>query len=266
MAKIITILLSLLCYINSSMLVFAHNTKSDKIKPDIITVYAAASMTDVLKDIADHYTASTHVPIQFNFAASSLLARQIEAGARADIFISADSAWMDYVEQHQLIINNSRRDLVSNRLVLIAHQSNPIVLKIAPYFPIAQALGARGRLAIADPDFVPAGRYARAALQAESVWAAVEKRLVRADNVRAALLFVARQDASLGIVYATDAKLDKRVRVIDVFPSENFPPIVYPAARLARGSSPAAKGFFDFLSTPQAQSIFQRHGFIDIKK
>lgn len=229
----------------------------------VVTVFAAASMTNALQDLGDMFTRESAIPVRFSFASSAALARQIETGAPADLFVSADTDWMDYLQQHHLIQPASRHDLVGNELVLIAPATSTLELKIAPHFALAAALG-RGRLAIGDPDSVPAGRYARQALDALGVWSSVEPRTVNAESVRAALAYVDRGEAALGIVYETDALIDKNVRVVDVFPADTHAPIVYPAA-LTRSASPEADRFLRFLRSPAASVIFKEYGFLTPK-
>jgi molybdate transport system substrate-binding protein len=224
-----------------------------------VTVFAAASLTDGLKSVADAYQAKTGTKITLSFGASSTLARQIEQGAQADIFMSADSDWMDYLQKKDLILPATRRDLLGNRLVLVAAaDSKPI--KIAPGFDLATALG-DGRLALADPASVPAGKYAKAALTSLGVWDGVAAKVAQAENVRVALEYVARGEAPYGIVYATDAKVAPSLRVAGVFPENSHPPILYPAA-LIKTASPGAKAFLDFLSGEQARTIFKKAGFV----
>lgn len=225
-----------------------------------ITVFAAASLTDSLQAAGKAYTARTGVPVRFSFASSAVIAHQLESGAKADLFISADSAWMDYVQTRGLVDARSRHNLLRGRLVLIAPRDSRIRLAIAPGFALARALGPRGRLAVGDPDYVPAGRYARASLEKLGVWAAVADRLARADNVRVALAFVSRGEAPLGIVYETDARIDPGVRIIGLFPETSHPPIVYPAA-VTRNAGSGARAFHDFLRGAQGQAIFRRFGF-----
>ncbi len=225
-----------------------------------VTVYAAASLTGALQEVGDGFTAQGGPKIKFSFAASSLLARQIEAGAEADVFVSADSEWMNYLADRNLIQTASRKDILSNRLVLISAKDNPIQLKIAPNFPLVQALG-DGRLAVADPDSVPAGRYARSALTSLGVWGTVAERLVRAENVRVALTYVARGEAPLGIVYETDAKAEPKVKVVDVFPADSHLPIVYPFALTQSGTSAEAKAFLDYTKSAKAADVFRKYGF-----
>lgn len=223
-----------------------------------ITVFAAASMTNVLEELAAAYTKQTGTAVTLSFGASSTLARQIEAGARVDAFVSADREWMDYLAERKLIEPSSRRDIAGNALVLIAPADRAVIL-IAPGFALRAALG-DGRLAVADPDIVPAGRYAKAALTQLGAWDSVADRLASADNVRAALAFVARGEAPLGIVYATDALIDKKVKVVGLFPASSHAPIAYPAA-VPTGGRPAGAAFLAFLGTPAAEAAFARHGF-----
>ena len=225
-----------------------------------VLVFAAASLGDVLEEVDRAFTQHTGIAVQASYAASSVLAKQIEAGAPADIFFSADLAWVDYLEQRSLLKPGSRHDVLGNDLVLIAPSGRTLQLKIAPGFDLAGALGEGGRLALADPDSVPAGRYANAALSKLGVWDSVAGRLVRAENVRAALAYVARGEAPLGIVYGTDARAEKRVRVVDVFPADTYPPITYPVA-LTVHARPQAERLADFLGGAQARQIFVRYGF-----
>jgi molybdate transport system substrate-binding protein len=224
-----------------------------------VTVFAAASLTDSLKLVAEAYKAKTGVIITLSFGASSTLARQIEQGARADVFLSADADWMDYLQKKDLIAERTRKDLLGNRLVLVASTNAAPVSRIAPGFYLAAALG-DGRLALADPASVPAGKYAKAALIALGVWDSVSAKVANAENVRVALEYVARGEAPYGIVYATDAKVAPSVHVAGIFPADSHPPIVYPAA-LTRTASLGAKAFLDFLSSAQARVIFERAGF-----
>jgi molybdate transport system substrate-binding protein len=227
-----------------------------------VTVFAAASLTDSLKQAADAYKARTGTVVTLSFNASSTLARQIEQGAAADIFFSADTDWMDYLEKAGQIAPGTRKDLLGNRLVLVAASDakNDARLgpRIAPGFDLAGALG-NGRLAMADPASVPAGKYGKAALTALGVWDKVEAKVVQAENVRVALEYVARGEAPFGIVYATDAKIAP-VKVVGTFPESSHPPIVYPVA-LTKSASPAARAFLTFLEGPQARAIFAKAGF-----
>jgi molybdate transport system substrate-binding protein len=226
----------------------------------VLTVFAAASLTNVLQEIGAAYTADTGVPVRFSFAASSALARQIESGAPADAFMSADQDWMNYLAGRRLIDPATRADVVSNSLVLIAPLESEVKLTIAPGFRLADALGASGRLSTGDPASVPVGKYAQAALTKLGVWAEVEKRMVAADNVRTALNFVARGEAPLGIVYATDAFTESRVKIVDTFPADSHEPITYPAAA-TKGGGAGAAAFVTYLSGARAQALFAKAGF-----
>jgi molybdate transport system substrate-binding protein len=224
-----------------------------------ITVFAAASLSDALGDVGKAYKAKTGNDVMFSFAASSALARQIEASGGVDIFVSADPDWMDYLDSRGLIAHATRKNLLGNSLVLIAPSDSPIALTVAPHFDLFGALNG-GRLSIADPDSVPAGKYARTALTALGVWNGVADHLVQAENVRVALAYVARGEAPLGIVYATDAMSEKRVHIVGTFPKNTHAPIVYPAA-LTKDAQPGATAFLDYLSGPEARAIFEKDGF-----
>ncbi|MGA2708670.1 MAG: molybdate ABC transporter substrate-binding protein [Steroidobacteraceae bacterium] len=228
-----------------------------------IVVFAAASLTNVLQELGDGFTRETNIPVKFSFAASSALARQIENGAPADMFFSADIEWMDYLQTRNLIDRQTRHDVVGNRLVLVAPAASLIQLTIAPNFPLAAALG-KGRLATGDPDAVPVGRYAKAALTNLGVWSGIEARLVRADSVRAAMSFVDRGEVPLGIVYETDALIDKNVRVVDVFPANSHPPIVYPIALTTKPKADAAR-FLAYIRSPAGDLVFKAYGFSPLR-
>lgn len=225
-----------------------------------VLVFGAASLTDVLGELGKVYTERTKVPIQSSFAASSVLAKQIEAGAPADVFFSADLDWMDYLDGRKLLRPGSRHDVAGNSLVLIAPADSRVSLKLAPGADFGPALGADGKLATGDPDSVPAGQYAQAALQKLGVWDQVSGRIVRAENVRAALAYVARAETPLGIVYKTDALAEKRVRIIAQFPAASYPPVIYPIA-LTLHAGPEAAGFEEFVRSQAAGAIFRKYGF-----
>jgi molybdate transport system substrate-binding protein len=232
-------------------------------RPELL-VFAAASLTNVLGELSAEWMKSSGEPVKLSFAASSMLARQIEAGSDADVFISADQEWMDYLQARNLISQPSRVNLVSNRLVLIAATDSRIQLQIKRGFDLAGALGG-GRLSTGDPDTVPVGRYARAALMSLGVWDQVADRLVRADNVRGAMTFVARGEAPLGIVYATDAQIDKKVRVVATFPENSHAPITYPAAATTT-ARPNAAGFLAYLRSSRAAPLWKQYGFLELAK
>jgi len=226
-----------------------------------VHVLAASSLTDVLKTIADAYAAKGHPAPVLSFAASSDLARQIEQGAEADIFLSADVQWMDYLAEKNLIDPATRASLLTNTLVLIAPADRPMTLEIKDGMNLKAALKG-GTLVIANPDGVPAGKYAKEALEHFKAWAGVEKDTARAESVRAALRFVETGEAAAGIVYATDAKASgDKVLTAGVFPEDSHTPITYPAAIVAGKSEGPAKGFKAFLGSPEARAAFESAGF-----
>ena len=229
-------------------------------RPAAVIVFAAASLKTALDELIPPIQKATGVAIKPSYAATSALARQIEQGAPADLFISADLEWMDYVDTRGLIRKETRLNLLTNRMILIAPKAASVSLTIAPGFALAAALGPKGRLAIADPAAVPAGKYAQAALISLGVWSSVSSRLAPAENVRAALLFVSRGEAPLGIVYRSDAVADPAVVVVDTFPESSHPPIVYPAA-LTRTAGAGAADVLAFLQTPVARAVFDKNGF-----
>ena len=229
-----------------------------------ITVFGAASLSDALNEIAKNYQKDSGKGVAVSLAASSALARQIEASGGADIFMSADLDWMEYLDNKGLIDHASRINLLGNRLVLVAAKDVSTNFTIAPHFDLAGALKG-GRLAIADPDSVPAGKYGRTALTSLGVWNSVVDHLVQAENVRVALTYVARGEAPLGIVYETDAKAEPGVRTVGVFPENSHQPILYPAA-LTKEAKPAAKDFLTYLSSPAARAVFVKDGFSVLTK
>lgn len=226
-----------------------------------ITVFAAASLTNAFEEVGALYQARTGRTVRQSFAASSTLAKQLESGAPANIFASADEQWMDWAAQRRLIVPDSRRALLGNRLVLVTAADRPVRVELRPGFDLAALLGANGRLATGDPAHVPAGRYARKALEQLGVWAVAEPRLVRADSVRAALALVERGEVPAGIVYATDAAASRKVRVAAIFPEDAHAPIVYPIALIARQDTADARDFFEFLQGGPAQAVYRKYGF-----
>lgn len=223
-------------------------------------VLAAASLQESLSEAADAWAAKGHPKPVLSLAASSALARQVIAGAPADLFLSADEPWMDAVAKADMLRAGTRAILLGNRLVLIAPAASKLRLTPVRGFPMARALGS-GRLALADPDAVPAGKYAKAALTHLGVWRGVAAKIAPAENVRAAMALVERGAAPLGIVYATDARASKAVRVVGVFPASSHPPIRYPVALLKASRHRDAAAFRAFLFSKQGRAIFARHGF-----
>ena len=220
-------------------------------------VLAAASLREVLGEAADRWAAKGHQRPVLSFAASSALARQVQARARADLFVSADEEWMDVLARERLIVPGTRAVLAGNRLVVVAPRTWRGRLTRGNLGPTL----ARGPVAMADPGAVPAGRYGEAALRRLGAWPAVAPRVVRAENVRAALALVERGAAPFGIVYLTDARSSTRVRVAGVFPADSHPRIVYPVARLRGATNPGAEGFRRFLLSGEGRAVFARHGF-----
>ena len=225
-----------------------------------LLVFAAASLKDALDAQVTGFRSVSSDKVVVAYGASSALAKQIEAGAPAGVFISADVDWMDVVEKKGLVLAGTRVDLLRNSLVLVAPASSKAALTIRPGFDLAKALGT-DKLAMANPDSVPAGKYGRAALESLGAWSSVERHVARAENVRAALALVARGEAPYGIVYATDARADSRVRIVDTFPASTHPPIVYPIAVLVAGNASVARAFVDYLRSAPARAVWAKHGF-----
>lgn len=225
-----------------------------------VVVFAAASLKTALDRIAAEWQEKTGASVSLSYAASSAIAKQIEAAAPADLFFSADLRWMDWLAERKLISDASRKTLLGNELVLIAPKDSTIELKIEPGFKLAEALGS-GRLAMGEPKSVPAGTYGQAALEKLGVWDQVSTKFAGAENVRVALAYVARGETPLGIVYATDAKSEANVKVVDTFPADSHAPIVYPVALTASSTNPDAKAFLDHLSSPEARAVFEGEGF-----
>lgn len=225
-----------------------------------VTVFAAASLKTALDEIAANWQAESGKSAVGSYAASSALAKQIEEGAPADIFVSADLAWMDYLAERKLIRDGTRRNLLGNRIVLVAPADSTATAKIEPGFDLAALLG-DGRLAMADPAAVPAGKYGKAALEALGVWAAVESKVAAAENVRAALAFVTRGEAPAGIVYQTDAAADPSVKIIGAFPENTHPPIIYPIALTTDANNPDAAALLAYIKSAKAKLLFEAQGF-----
>jgi molybdate transport system substrate-binding protein len=227
---------------------------------DTLTVFAAASMKNALDDANTAFTQATGIKVSTSYAASSALAKQMEQGAPADVFVSADLKWMDYVAEHKLIKPDTRVNLLGNKLVLIAPTDSKLDhVAIGQGFDIAKLAG-DGRIAVADVRAVPAGLYAKAALEKLGSWKAAEPKLAMAENVRATLAFVARGETPVGIVYETDAKIEPKVKIVGVFPDGSHPPVTYPVAATAN-AKPAAGRYLAFLRTNVAKAIFEKYGF-----
>jgi molybdate transport system substrate-binding protein len=225
-----------------------------------VVILAAASLKNALDEASAAWTKETGKQTKISYAASSALAKQIEAGAPADMFVSADLDWMDYLAQRNLIKPATRSNLLGNQIVLIAPKDSKTALKIERGFALKQALG-DGRLAMANIDAVPAGKYGKASLEALGVWSSVSDRVAQAENVRMALLLVSRGEAPLGIVYQTDAAADPGVKIVGTFPDDTHPPILYPIALLSTSVNPDADAFLAYLKSPAAKPIFEKQGF-----
>ncbi|MGE0715756.1 MAG: molybdate ABC transporter substrate-binding protein [Alphaproteobacteria bacterium] len=229
-----------------------------------IVVFAAASMKNALDDAAAAWKAAGGAPTKISYAASSALARQIEQGAPAAMFISADLDWMDYVQQRDLMRPQTRANLLGNAIVLIAPRDSKAEINLVKGADVAALLGPSGRIAMGDVRAVPAGKYGKAALEALGAWPVVEARVAQAENVRAALLLVARGETPLGVVYATDAAAEPNVRVVAAFPADSHPPIVYPVA-LTKTAPTSAAAFLDYLQSAKARPFFEKQGFTVLK-
>jgi molybdate transport system substrate-binding protein len=230
-----------------------------------LTLFAAASMKNALDDINAAFTAKTDIKVSASYAASSLLAKQIEQGAPADIFVSADTDWMDYVAANNNINEATRINLLGNSIVLIAPKDSKIGhVTIDQNFDLAKLAG-DGRIATGDVKAVPVGKYAKAALQKLGAWAAAEPKFAMADSVRAALTLVARGEAALGIVYATDARVEPGVKIVGSFPADTHPPIIYPAAATVT-AKPEAKDYLDYLHSSSAKAVLEKYGFVYLIK
>jgi molybdate transport system substrate-binding protein len=225
-----------------------------------VVIFAAASLKNALDDIAGQWQRETGKKVVVSYAASNTLIKQIEQSAPADIFISADLDWMDYGQQKDLIKPDSRSNLLGNRLVLIAPKDSSVSANIQPGFDLA-ALLKGGRLAMGNVDAVPAGKYGKASLEKLGVWDSVKDKIAQAETVRAALLFVSRGEAPLGIVYQTDAAADPGVKIVGTFPENTHPPIIYPVALTKESANADAQAFLNYLRSPAARAAFERQGF-----
>lgn len=231
---------------------------------EAVNVFAAASLKNAVDAVSEAWKAEAGKETKNTYAASSALAKQVEQGAPADVFISADLDWMNYLDEKKLIKAGTQKLLLGNALVLVAPKDSGLKLELKEGADLAGAL-AGGKLAVGDVKAVPAGKYAKAALEKLGLWAAVEKHLAQSENVRAALALVARGEARFGIVYASDARAEKEVEVAGVFPQDSHAPIVYPAAVIVSSTNPDAEAFVTYLSSPKAQEIFTAQGFTILK-
>ena len=250
-----------LLFLAALLLPLAQAQAQSQTQTQTLTVFAAASLTDVLKDLAALWRTQGHAAPRFSFASSSTLARQIEQGAPANVFASADEQWMDYLAKRDLIAADTRRDLLRNDLVLVVPADRKTHVEIGPGFDLAGLLGPGGRLAVGDPAHVPAGIYAAQALHKLGLWDSVAQQLAPAEDVRGALLLVERGEAPAGIVYGTDAAVSPGVAVAGSFPPASHDPIVYPFAVTKAGDTAEARAFLAFLQSPPAEQAFEQRGF-----
>lgn len=243
---------------------FALTARAAEPRPGL-TVFAAASLKEAMDEAAAAYQREHGIPVRVSYAASSALARQIEQGAPADVFFSADLEWMDYLQLRGNVDPAARHNLLGNQLVLIAPRNGAAGVDLHRRGALAAALGT-GRLAVGQTRSVPAGKYARAALQSLGAWDSVRSRLAESDSVRAALMLVARGETPLGIVYRSDASAEPAVRVVATFPADSHPAIIYPVAALNGAGKTAAGAFVDWLSSSTARQIFERRGFAVLRR
>ncbi|WP_321379473.1 molybdate ABC transporter substrate-binding protein [Rhizobium sp.] len=249
----------------AALLIFGPAFTHAAMAADSVTVFAAASLKETLGTIAGNFTKDTGKQVKLSFAASSVLAKQIDEGAPADVFISADLSWMDHLDKGGLLVDGSRVNLLGNRIVLVEAASSTVTTRIKPGFDLAGLLG-RERLAMGNVDSVPAGLYGKAALTTLGIWDSVKDKVAQADNVRAALLLVSRQEAPFGIVYETDAKVEPGVKIVDRFPEDSHPAIVYPAALVKASKNPDAKAFLTYLQSGKSAQVFTDAGFTVLGK
>ena len=252
-----------LCYLPAATLILFPLTARHALaaEPEL-TVFAAASTTNAVADIGKLYTEKGLGSIKTSFASSSTLAKQIEQGAPADVFLSANQKWMDYLDEKKLIVSGTRSDLLRNQIVLIVpNDSKTGNIAINKDTDLAGILGKDGRLAVGDPDHVPVGMYGKQALENLELWASVKDRLAPAKDVRAGLALVERAEVPLGLVYESDGAASDKVRVIGVFPAGSHPDVIYPVAALVGKNTAAAQAFIEFLATPEAKAIFKKYGF-----
>ena len=229
-----------------------------------INVFAAVRLKNALDAVNISWKSDTSKEAVLSYAASNALAKQIEAGAPADVYVSADLTWMKYLTDKGLIVQGSNVQLLGNQIILIAPKDSKVDLKIESGFKLADAVGT-GKLAMANVDSVPAGKYGKAALEKLGVWISVKGKVAQTENVRAALRLVELGEAPLGIVYATDAKADADVKVVGTFPSDSHPPIIYPAGLVASSKTPDAAEFLKYLQSDKAKAIFEAQGFVVLK-
>jgi len=254
----------ILCFIVAIFfsMITTLTTKDATAAENNVIVFAAASTTNAITEIGELYESHGLGRIKTSFASSSTLAKQIQSGAPADVYLSANKNWMDFLEKKGAVKKESRFDLLSNRIVLIVPFKSPVkIIDIKKGLDIIPFLGSNGRLSLGDPDHVPAGMYSKTALKSLGMWEQVKDRLAPMKDVRAALVFVERGEVPLGLVYTTDAAISRKARIIGTFPSDSHPPIVYPVAIISNGKAESGTVFLNFLKTPKARAIFIKYGF-----
>lgn len=253
--KSLNLALAMALLLGTTLLSQAHGADPGKVR-----IFAAASTTNAITDISNLFTEKKMGETLISFASSSTLAKQIDKGAPADVYLSANPKWMDFLEEKNQIEPGTRFNILGNKIVLIAPIDSDIKITIAPGVGLAGIIG-EDKLAVGDPDHVPVGIYAKQALESLGEWTALAPKLARTKDVRSALALVERGEAPLGIVYSTDAAISQKVRVVAVFPEETHPPITYPVGLVAGNATPAAKAYIEFLKTPEARAIFEQYGF-----
>ena len=261
MKRPISQVLTVLTMLLTGMGLTANAASRDAVEVEVV-VFAAASTTNAVSEIGELFAARDLGRIRTSFASSSTLAKQIASGAPADVYLSANKRWMDYLEEKHLVVRTTRFNLLGNRIVLIAPVDSPVrAVDVSPGFALGALLGVDGRLSMGDPDHVPAGMYGKKALQHLAAWDQVKDRLAPMKDVRAALVLVERAEVPLGQVYATDAAISSKVRVVGTFPADSHPPIVYPVAAVSGGKLNSARPFLAFLRSAEARMVFEKYGF-----
>jgi molybdate transport system substrate-binding protein len=245
----------------SLLLIFCLSLWALPARAQELTVFAAASLTDAMTDMSVKWASAGHPPLRLSFGSSSTLAHQIELGASANLFASADTKWMDYLAHHSLIVPETRKVLLGNDLILIVPKENAKHIIIKPGFDLLALLGPNGRLAVGNPAHVPVGLYARQALTTLGLWDQVAPRLAQAENVRSAVAMVEHGEAPAGIVYETDAAASNAVAIAGIFPTDTHYPISYPFAVVKTGDIPQARALVIYLGSPEVLAIFAGHGF-----
>jgi molybdate transport system substrate-binding protein len=243
-----------------SLFICVNRVQAADGRSERILLFSAASTINAMNEVVDLFNRKGIGRCVISFASSSTLAKQIERGAPADVFVSANVKWVDYLSDRGLIMPDSRFDLLGNRIVLVSPLDSPIQIQIEPHFKLAELLG-HERMAMGDPDHVPAGIYGKQALESVGVWNSIERKLARAKDVRAALALVEKGETPLGVVYATDAAMSSKVRIVGFFPEDSHPPITYPVIIVSGRGTALTEAFLSFLKSPEAKVVFEKYGF-----